>query len=99
MTRNWSSKSILIFLSKKKWKKYIKKASKVTKRTSCHFPAGEHLDASSKNSDNLLESGKIEVQEKLKDQDEKRIMNNVENENIDVVKDTNSTKMGASLPE
>ena len=26
-------------------------------------------------------------------------MNNVENGNIDVVKDTNSTKMGASLPE
>ena len=37
--------------------------------------------------------------EELKDQDEKRIMNNVENGNIDVVKDTNSTKMGASLPE
>ena len=35
----------------------------------------------------------------MKDQDEKRIMNNVENGNIDVVKDTNSTKMGASLPE
>ena len=52
-----------------------------------------------KNSDNSLESGKIEVQEKLKNQDEKRIMKNVENGNIDVVKDTNSTKMGASLPE
>ena len=62
-----------------------------------NFPAGKHLDDLGKKSEKSLESGEIEVQEKLKDQEEKRIMNDVESGNINAVKDKNSTTMGASL--
>ena len=44
------------------------------------------MDAIGKNSENSLESGEIEGQDKLKDQEEKRIMNHVESINIDAVK-------------
>ena len=47
---------------------------------------GKHLGALGKNSENSLESGEIEGQDKLKDQEEKRIMNYVESINIDAVK-------------
>ena len=40
-----------------------------------------------------------EAQDKLKDHEEKRFMNNVESGNIDAVKDTNSTTVDTSLPE
>ena len=62
-----------------------------------NFPAGKHLDDLGKKSEKSLESGKIEVQEKLKDQEEKRIMNDVESGNINALKDKNSTTTGASL--
>ena len=39
-----------------------------------------------KNSEYSIESGEIEGQDKLKDQEEKRIMNYVESINIDAVK-------------
>ena len=52
-----------------------------------------------KNSENSIESGEIEGQDKLKDQEEKRIMNYVENINIDAVKKTNSTTTGTYLLE
>ena len=39
-----------------------------------------------KSSEDSLESGEIEGQDKLKDQEEKRIMNYVESINIDAVK-------------
>ena len=39
-----------------------------------------------KSSEDSLESGEIEGQDKLKDQEEKRIMNHVESINIDAVK-------------
>ena len=39
-----------------------------------------------KNSENSVESGEIEGQDKLKDQEEKRIMNHVQSINIDAVK-------------
>ena len=39
-----------------------------------------------KNSENSIESGEIEGKDKLKDQEEKRIMNYVETINIDAVK-------------
>ena len=39
-----------------------------------------------KNSEYSIESGEIEGQDKLKDQEEKRIMNDVESINIDAVK-------------
>ena len=44
------------------------------------------MDALGKNSENSLESREIEGQDKLKDQEEKRIMNYVESINIDAVK-------------
>ena len=44
------------------------------------------MDALRENSENSLESGEIEQQDKLKDQEEKRIMNDVESINIDAVK-------------
>jgi len=44
------------------------------------------LDALGKNSENSLENGEIEGKDKLKDQEEKRIMNYVESINIDAVK-------------
>ena len=44
------------------------------------------MDALGKNSENSLESGEIEGQDKLKDQEEKRIINYVESINIDAVK-------------
>ena len=62
-----------------------------------NFPAGKHLNDLEKKSEKSLESGEIEVQEKLKDQEEKRIMNDVESGNINAVKDKNSTTTGASL--
>ena len=55
------------------------------------------MDDLGKKSEKSLESGEIEVQEKLKDQEEKRIMNDVESGNINAVKDQNSTTTGASL--
>ena len=39
-----------------------------------------------KSSEDSLESGEIEGQDKLKDQEEKRIMNHVQSINIDAVK-------------
>ena len=62
-----------------------------------NFPAGKHLDDLGKKSEKSPESGEIEVQERLKDQEEKRIKNEVANGNINAVKDKNSTTMGASL--
>ena len=62
-----------------------------------NFPARKHLDNLGKKSEKSPESGEIEVQERLKDQEEKRIMNDVESGNINVVKDKNSTTTGASL--
>ena len=44
------------------------------------------MGALRKNSENSLESGEIEGQDKLKDQEEKRIMNHVESINIGAVK-------------
>ena len=44
------------------------------------------MDALGKNSANSLENGEIEGKDKLKDQEEKRIMNYVESINIDAVK-------------
>ena len=44
------------------------------------------MGALGKNSENSLESGEIEGQDKLKDQEEKRIMNHVESINIGAVK-------------
>ena len=52
-----------------------------------------------KNSEYSTESGEIEGQDKLKDQEEKRIMNYVESINIDAVKKTNSTTTGTYLLE
>ena len=58
------------------------------------------MDALGKNSENSLESGEIEGKDKLKDQEEKRIMNDVESINIDAVKKkTNSTTTGTFLLE
>ena len=44
------------------------------------------MDAPRENSENSLESGENEEQDKLTDQEEKRIMNDVESINIDAVK-------------
>ena len=55
------------------------------------------MDALGKNSENSLESGEIEGKDKLKDQEEKRIMNYVESINIDAVKDINSKTTGTFL--
>ena len=44
------------------------------------------MDALGKNSENSIESGEIEGKDKLKDQEEKRIMNYVESINIDAIK-------------
>ena len=57
------------------------------------------MDAIGKNSENSLESGEIEGKDKLKDQEEKRIMNDIESINIDAVKKTNSTTTGTFLLE
>ena len=57
------------------------------------------LDALEKNSENSLENGEIEGQDKLKDQVEKRIMIHVQSTNINAVKDTNSTTTGTFLLE